>query len=90
MKVEFDKSFEKSLDRIRNKSLFSKIERIVLQFEEAKAISELQNIAKLTGFKTYYRVRLGEYRIGFEIIDENTIRFIIVAHRKEIYRFFPR
>jgi len=45
---------------------------------------------KLTGFRKYYRIRLGEYRIGIETIDKNTIRLILIAHRKEIYRYFPR
>jgi mRNA interferase RelE/StbE len=90
MKVEFDKSFEKSLDRIRNKTLYPGIERVILEFEEAKSVNEIQNVKKLTGFRNYFRVRLGEYRIGIETIDKNTIRFIIIAHRKEIYRLFPR
>jgi mRNA interferase RelE/StbE len=89
MKVEFDKSFEKSLDRIQNKALYSRIERIILEFEGAHSMNEVQNIKKLTGFKNYYRIRAGEYRIGIETIDSNTIRFIFVAHRKEIYRQFP-
>ncbi len=90
MNVEFDKSFEKSLDRIRNKALFPKIENIIQEFEKAKTVNEIQNIKKLSGFRNYYRVRLGEYRIGIETIDKNTIRFILIAPRKEIYRFFPR
>lgn len=89
MNVEFDKSFEKSLDRIRNKAIYPKIESIILEFEKAKTVNEIQNVKKLTGFRNYYRVRLGEYRIGIESFDKNTIRFILIAHRKEIYRFFP-
>jgi mRNA interferase RelE/StbE len=89
MIIEFDKSFEKSLEKIKNKSLFLKIEKIIIEFENAKALNELPNIKKLTGYKFYYRVRIGEYRLGFEKITENTLRFIIVAHRKDIYKLFP-
>ena len=90
MKVEFDKSFEKSLGKIRNKALYPEIERIILEIESAETVNEIQNVKKLTGFRKYYRIRLGEYRIGIETIDKNTIRFILIAHRKEIYRYFPR
>jgi hypothetical protein len=38
MKVEFDKSFEKSLNKIRNKSLYPRIERIILECEKANSI----------------------------------------------------
>jgi mRNA interferase RelE/StbE len=89
MIVEFDNSFEKSLDKIRNKLLFQKIKKVIIQSEKAGSISELSNIKKLTGYKTYYRIRIGEYRIGIDKISDNTIRFIIVAHRKDIYNLFP-
>jgi mRNA interferase RelE/StbE len=90
MIVEFDKSFDKSLDKIKNKSLFAKIEKIIIQCENSKSLSEIPNVKKLSGYKTYYRIRMGEYRIGFEMIDRNTIRFILISHRRDIYRSFPR
>ena len=89
MIIEFDKSFEKSLVKIRNKSLFSRIEKIIVEFENTKSLTDLTNIKKLIGFKNYYRLRIGEYRLGFERINENTLRFIIIAHRKDIYKLFP-
>lgn len=89
MIVEFDKSFEKSLDKIKNKSIFQRIEKIILEFEKSKSLTDLPNIKKLTGFKNYYRLRIGEYRLGLEKSDENTIRFILIAHRKDIYKLFP-
>jgi len=89
MIIEFDKSFEKSLDKIKNKLLFPRIEKIILEFEKSKSLTDLPNIKKLTGFKNYYRLRIGEYRLGFEKIDENTLRFILIAHRKDIYKLFP-
>ena len=89
MIIEFDKSFEKSLDKIKNKLLFPRIEKIILEFEKSKSLTDLPNIKKLTGFKNYDRLRIGEYRLGFEKIDENTLRFILIAHRKDIYKLFP-
>lgn len=90
MKVEFDKSFEKSLNKIRNKSLYPRILKTILECEKANSITDLENVKKLTGFRNYYRIRIGEYRIGFESIDLNTIRFILISHRKDIYRSFPK
>ena len=89
MIIEFDKSFEKSFEKLKNKSLFPKIEKTIIEFENARSLTELSNIKKLTGYKSYYRLRIGEYRLGFEKITENTFRFIIVAHRKDIYQLFP-
>ena len=90
MIIEFDKSFEKSLQKIKNKSLFSRIERIILECEKSNSLSEISNLKKLIGFKNYYRIRIGEYRLGVELIDNKTLRFILIAHRKDIYRSFPK
>ena len=89
MIVEFDKSFEKSIDRLKDKSIFPKIEKFIDALENINALSELSNIKKLSGYKTYYRLRIGEYRLGFEKINENTVRLIIICRRKDIYKVFP-
>lgn len=89
MIIEFDKSFEKSLDKIKDKSLYPKIEKIIIKLENSKSFVSISQIRKMTGFKTYFRYRVGDYRIGFEMINETTIRFIVIAHRKEIYKLFP-
>ena len=89
MIVEFDKSFDKSLDKLKDKSLFPKIEKVISILEKTGSISELANSKKLSGYKVYYRYRLGDYRIGIEQISKTTIRLIIIAHRKDIYDVFP-
>jgi mRNA interferase RelE/StbE len=43
---------------------------------------------KLVGTKEYYRMRIGDYRVGFKI-DGSTVVFMRVLHRKEIYKYFP-
>jgi len=89
MIVEFDKSFEKSLDKLKDKTLFPKIEKLIVSLENAESLIGIANIKKLSGYKTYYRYRFGDYRLGFEKIDEKTIRFIIIERRKDIYKVFP-
>ena len=89
MVVEFDKSFYKSLDRIKDKSLFSKIEKVITILENYNSLNEIASVKKLSGFKVYYRYRLSDYRIGIEQISKNTIRLIVVAHRKDVYSLFP-
>ncbi|MBN1554212.1 MAG: type II toxin-antitoxin system RelE/ParE family toxin [Phycisphaerae bacterium] len=42
---------------------------------------------KLTGADDAYRIRVGDYRIVYEIMDKVLMVYIIrVAHRKDIYR----
>jgi mRNA interferase RelE/StbE len=89
MIVEYDKSFLKSIDKIRNSSINEKIENLIIEYENAFSINEIKNTKKLTGYKNYYRTRIGDYRLGFELITPTTIRLIFFAHRKDIYRLFP-
>jgi mRNA interferase RelE/StbE len=89
MKVEFDKSFLKSLSKIRDKSLFQKIEKIIVNLEKVESLEDIPGIKKLSGFKHYYRIRIGDYRLGIEKLDPKTVVLVIVAHRKDIYKTFP-
>ena len=47
-------------------------------------------LQQLTGYVTYYKLRVGVYRVGLHIDqDTQTITFMRVLHRKDIYRRFP-
>ena len=89
MIVEFDKSFDRSLRQINDPIVLRKLKRIIIQIENSPSLPLLPNIIKLTGFTHYYRIRIGDYRIGIESINKTKVRFIIIAHRKDIYKLFP-
>lgn len=89
MEIVFDKSFDKSLDKLKDKDILSKIEQIIIDIESANAINQIANVKKMQGFKTYYRIRVGDYRIGVELENPSSLRFIVVLHRKDIYKKFP-
>ena len=89
MIVEFDKSFEKSLNKVHDNTILRRLKRIIIQIENSPSLSPFPNLIKLTGYSSYYRIRIGDYRVGIELINNNTVRFIIIAHRKDIYKVFP-
>jgi mRNA interferase RelE/StbE len=89
MIVEFDKSFEKAIHKINDESVLSKIEFWILKLEDSSHFKGLSGIKKLQGYRNYYRIRIGEYRLGFEHTTTEVIRFITIAHRKDIYKRFP-
>ncbi len=88
MKVEFLAKFSKDIDAIGQKSVRLKLLSIIEQLEQADDISELAQLKKLTGHKSAYRIRIGDYRAGF-FLENNKIIFARIVHRKEIYRLFP-
>jgi len=89
MILEFDKSFSKSLDKITENVVKEKLKNIITEIDNATTFRQIKNIKKLVGFQNYYRIRVGNYRIGFELRNNSTIRFIIISHRKDIYKKFP-
>lgn len=89
MDTAFRKSFVKDIKRHgKDERLLEKIKNIILEVEAAESILAINNLKKLKAEGSYYRIRTGSYRIGL-IIENNTVTFVRVLHRKEIYRYFP-
>ncbi|MBE9128612.1 MULTISPECIES: type II toxin-antitoxin system RelE family toxin [unclassified Coleofasciculus] len=88
MNIEFRKSFEKDLGSIRDTTLLQRIRAVIEEVETAENLSEVTNIKKLKGDGDYYRIRVGDYRIGITV-NEDTVIFVRVLHRKDVYRYFP-
>ncbi len=88
MKVAVDKSFEKDTNRIRDKILLSRIADCIDEVQICETIQQINNLKKLKGGSIYYRIRIGDYRIGL-IIKSNVVNFVRFLHRKEIYDYFP-
>jgi len=89
MNVEFDRSFEKALLKLKDASVRTRLKRVILSAEAAATLLDIPNMKKMTGYSSYYRIRVGDYRVGVELITPDTLRFITVAHRKDIYSIFP-
>jgi mRNA interferase RelE/StbE len=88
LRIEYRKRFLKDLSKIPSKAR-NQIEQ--LAFEELPSLenrTSSKKIEKLKGYPNYFKIRIGNYRIGLKF-ERN--RFILerVLHRKEIYRYFP-
>lgn len=88
MNFEFEKAFVKDFRKLKSKELASSILEVIKQVSEADSQNEIINLKKLSGYKSAFRIRIGDYRIGVTI-EKNTVTFVAFAHRKEIYNRFP-
>ena len=88
MKTVYRNSFLRDLKAVRDKHLLSRVKEVIESVEQVDALSNLQSIKHLKGEKNYYRIRIGEYRIGLHL-ESDTVTFVRFLHRKEIYRYFP-
>ncbi len=90
MQVKIDKSFEKDVKRIRDKNILRKIATVIRNVQKAKGIAQIGSLKKLAVSNNEYRIRLGDYRIGIIITEDNTVEFVRCLHRKDIYKYFPK
>lgn len=88
MKVEFRESFLKDLRHIKNANLLAKIRQAIENVEKSDAPHQIRNFKKLKGSVSYFRIKIGEYRVGLKM-ERDTLIFVRFLSRKEIYRFFP-
>ena len=81
MIVRIEKSFEKDLKKIRDRSLERKVALCIEDITATKNISAIKNIKDLKGSDVHFRIRIGDYRIGV-IADKKEVHFIRILHRK--------
>lgn len=73
----------KDIETFRGKHLLQIEEVILGLYDEPRA----RQSRKLVGGGSRWRIRVGDYRILYEIDDSrNVIRIYRIAHRKEVYR----
>lgn len=88
MNLLIDKSFEKDTAKIDRKLKLA-IVAVIEEVQNAKKLSDLTECKKLKGSKNAYRIRIGDYRLGF-VFEQQTIIFVRFLPRDKIYDFFPK
>ena len=88
MKVLIDESFEKDIKKVANNKLLNLIADCIEEIRDIDKFSNISGCKKLKGSRNAYRIRIGNYRIGF-IFENQTIIFIRFLHRSKIYNNFP-
>ncbi len=88
MKIEFKSSFSKDIKKINDKNILLLIYKAINNVESVSNTKEIANIKKLIGYKTYYRIKIKDFRIGLNI-ENNIVFFVCFLHRKDIYKYFP-
>jgi mRNA interferase RelE/StbE len=89
MKTAFKASFLKAIKKINSDQLKVDIANAILNVESAESLRQISQLKKLKGYKQYYRIRIGDYRIGIKI-EAEIVNFVVIDHRKNLYRIFPK
>lgn len=82
-RIEFTRSAEKDIRRIEK----SRIPAIYREIEGLSADPRPRGVKKLAGADRTYRIRIGDYRVVYEIEDDVLLVLVIrIAHRKDAYK----
>lgn len=81
MRINIRRSAIKDLKKINVKDK----EKIHAKILELRNFPDTANIKKLTNFEPAYRLRVGNYRILFDV-SEDTVEIGRVLHRKDSYK----
>ncbi len=88
MRVKYPKKFLKPLALVPS-TIRPQIEKLV--FEELPGLTSLTeqgHLEKMKGYTGFYKIRLGNYRVGLQL-DDQVLIVQTVMHRKDIYKYFP-
>ena len=77
------KSIQKQLDNLPNNLKERVYEKIGQLADEPRP----NVVVKLKGYENEYRIRIGDYRVRYEILDKDeTILLLQCKHRREVYK----
>jgi len=88
MKLEFRKSFLDDLKCIQDRAILRRVTNLIETWEQTETLAEVAHLKKLKGRGNHYRVRIGDYRLGFSVIND-TVCLVRLLPRKDIYKYFP-
>ena len=88
MQIVFLSKFSKDLSKIKQPKVLADIEKAIIQVENVKTTIDINQLKKLKGYKSAFRIKVGDYRIGL-FIENDVIEFARILHRKDIYNLFP-
>jgi mRNA interferase RelE/StbE len=92
MQLHYSRHFLKDIKRLRDAVLSARIEDALEALKDARSMSNILQelpVKKLTGHDRYYRIRIGTYRLGFYLNEDQSITVLCFGHRKDFYESFP-
>ena len=88
MELLYGKKFSKDIDDLRKNARTRKaLLEVIENFRKAGSLADLKDVRKIEGYQKYYRIKVGEYRLGIKV-TKNKAELIRFLHRKDIYNDF--
>ncbi len=89
MKVRYEESFLKDIRKLKDERIKQKLQNVITTIKDASSLEDLPNVKKIKANRDAYRIRIGNFRLGFYLV-EDAIEFAKFMDRKDIYKRFPK
>jgi mRNA interferase RelE/StbE len=81
--VVISKSVQKQIDNLPN----DVSDRVLEKIQNLALEPRPDGVVKLKGLDNEYRIRAGDYRVRYEVDDENQlVQILQCKHRKDVYK----
>jgi mRNA interferase RelE/StbE len=89
VKVFYAKALARDLEAISHSpGVKKRLSKLIEMLKAVDRLDAIQHLRKIEGYDCYYRLRVGDYRLGLKLSGD-TVELIRFLHRRDIYRRFP-
>ncbi|MDT0648203.1 plasmid stabilization protein [Zunongwangia sp. F260] len=89
MIITYHSNLKKDIRKINDSKIKKALLDKIQELKNCSNIKEVSGIKKLKGHSTAYRIRIGNYRLGFFVEGTETLRLQRFVKRNDIYKLFP-
>ena len=88
MIILYEQAFLRDIKKIRDQKISDNLAKIIKEIKQTNDLSALDNIKKLKGHPSAFRIKVNDYRLGF-FFENGHVIMVRFLNRKDIYKFFP-
>jgi len=81
MIVFFSKEFEKSFEKLKDRNIKIRLQKVIDTLEIVNSLSDVSNVKAITNYANLYRIRVGNYRL-LVLHKRNTIEILLLDFLK--------
>ena len=87
MNLKISPSFDRDAKKAP-KEIIIGLQSTISAIINARSLSEIPRLKKLSGSKNAYRIRIEDYRLGL-LLENDCVILKRLLSRKDVYKFFP-
>ena len=90
MRIEISRGYRRDIRHVRNAELLGRIDAAIARIEAAESVERIRGAERVRHPRIpYYRLRIGDYRLIFYPVGDDTAVLARFRHRKIAYRNLP-